>query len=283
MPVQFFGQYLISKSIVTPKQLIEALSYQEYQTLKIGHYAVEDNYLTPAQAKQINIEQQKRNLKFGETAVAMGLLTQAQVDELLTIQRNNHVYLGEAVIAKGFASKEIIEDALKRFVQEQQRFDVDITQLEQIGIDQPETIATFLDLTKKLFFRMWDVHVKIEQPQVKLGAVTLEGSVVRISLTGQFNTDLILSVSQEMMIKGVENTIGEVNPNQEICEDLLKEIANVVSGNMIAILAKQGKSCDVQPPLIIDNEIHLDSSKNIYATLISPEGNGAVIFDPLEF
>ena len=163
MPVQFFGQYLLSKSIVTPQQLLEALAYQEFETLKIGHYAVEDNYLTPAQAEQINLEQQKRDLKFGETAVAMGLLTQMQVDELLTIQRNNHVYLGEAVIAKGFASKEVIEDALRQFIQEQQRFDVDITHLEQIGIDQPEIIGIFLDLIKKLFYRMWDVHVKTEE------------------------------------------------------------------------------------------------------------------------
>ena len=283
MPVQFFGQYLLSKSIVTPEQLLEALSYQEFQTLKIGHYAVEDNYLTPAQAAQINLEQQKRDLKFGETAVAMGLLTQTQVDELLMIQRNNHVYLGEAIIAKGFANKKIIEDALKQFDQEQQKFDVDITHLEQIGVDQPEIIATFLDLTKKLFYRMWDVNVKIEEPQVKKGVVTLEGSVVRVSLTGQFNTNLVLAASREMIIKGVEKAIGEVNPNKEICEDLLKEIANVVSGNMMAILAKQGKSCDVQPPAIIGNEIHFGSSKNIYTTLISPEGNGTVILDLLEF
>ena len=283
MPVQFFGQYLLSKSIVTPEQLLEALSFQEFQTLKIGHYAVEDNYLTPAQAAQINLEQQKRDLKFGETAVAMGLLTQTQVDELLMIQRNNHVYLGEAIIAKGFANKKIIEDALKQFDQEQQKFDVDITHLEQIGVDQPEIIATFLDLTKKLFYRMWDVNVKIEEPQVKKGVVTLEGSVVRVSLTGQFNTDLVLAASGEMIIKGVEKAIGEVNPNKEICEDLLKEIANVVSGNMMAILAKQGKSCDVQLPVVIGNEIHLGSSKNIYATLISPEGNGTVILDLMEF
>ena len=282
MPVQFFGQYLLSKSIVTPEQLLEALSYQEFQTLKIGHYAVEDNYLTPAQAAQINLEQQKRDLKFGETAVAMGLLTRAQVDELLMIQRNNHVYLGEAIIAKGFANKKIIENALKQFDQEQQKFDVDITHLEQIGVDQPEIIATFLDLTKKLFYRMWDVNVKIEEPQVKKGVVTLEGSVVRVSLTGQFNTNLVLAASREMIIKGVEKAIGEVNPNKEICEDLLKEIANVVSGNMMAILAKQGKSCDVQPPVIIGNEIQLGSSKNIYTPLISPEGNGTVILDLLE-
>ena len=282
MPVQFFGQYLLSKSIVTPKQLLEALSYQEFETLKIGHYAVEDNYLTPKQAEQINIEQQKRDLKFGETAVAMGLLTQAQVDELLTIQRNNHVYLGEAVVAKGFASKEIIEDALRQFKQEQESFDIDATHLKQIGIDQPEIIGTFLDLIKKLFYRMWDVHVKIGDIQFRKGLVTLEGSVVSIPIVGQFNTNLILSASREMMTTGIEKVIGEVNPSNELCEDLLKEIANVISGNMVAILAKQGKSCDVRPPVIIKNEIRLDSSKNIYAKLISPEGNGTVIFDPLE-
>ena len=169
-----------------------------------------------------------------------------------------------------------------RFIQEQQRFDVDITHLEQIGIDQPEIIGIFLDLIKKLFYRMWDVHVKTEEPQVKKGLVTLEGSVVSIALTGQFNTKLILSASREMMIKGIEKAIGETNPNKELCEDLLKEIANVVSGNMIAVLAKQGKSCDVQPPVIIGNEIDLDSSKNVYTTLISPEGNGTVILDLLE-
>lgn len=283
MPVRFFGEYLLSKSIVTPEQLLEALSYQEFQTLKIGHYAVEDNYLTPTQAAQINLEQQKRNLKFGETAVAMGLLTQTQVDELLMIQRNNHVYLGEAILAKGFATKEIIEDALKQFDQEQQIFDVDITDLEQIGIDQPEIIATFLDLTRKLFSWMWDVYVKIENPQVKKGVVTLEGSVARVSLTGQVNINLILAVSREMILKGVENAIGEVNPNREICEDLLKEIANVISGNMMSFLAKQGKSCNVRPPVIIGNEVQLGSSKNIYTPLISPEGNGTVILDLLEF
>ena len=173
MLVQFFGQYLLSKSIVTPKQLLEALAYQEFATLKIGHYAVEDNYLTPAQAAQINLEQQKRDLKFGETAVAMGLLTQAQVEELLMIQRNNHVYLGEAVVAKGFASKEIIDDALRQFSQEQQKFAIDTTHLEQIGVGQPEIIETFLDLIKKLFFRMWDVHVKTGEPEVKKGSVRL--------------------------------------------------------------------------------------------------------------
>lgn len=277
MPVQFFGQYLLEKKIISREQLLEAVAHQESQNLKLGEHAVRQNYLTQSQADSINHLQQTQDLRFGDAAVELGLLTPAQVDELVTIQRNSHVYLGEAIVRKEFATKEIIDKALKSFQDDQAAYRAESMDLERFGVPDHNLFESAIDLTQKLLLRMWDVQCKLGEPTVQIGNTRISGTAVQVEFSGQFNTRFILAADTAIVAKGAAKVLREDDPDEETCDDLLREFANVVSGNVVAILAKIGKSCEIQPPVSVGEEIDLGPAKGLVMPIVTPDGNGTLV------
>jgi CheY-specific phosphatase CheX len=277
MPVQFFGQYLLSNKIITREQLLEAVDFQDSQNLKLGEYAIRREYITEDQVNSINNLQQSKDLRFGDAAIELGFLTAPQVSELLTIQRNSHIYLGDAVIQKGFADGDTIKRALDGFKKEQEQYTSDDTDLSELGLPNANRYAACLDLTKKLLLRMWDARVKIGTATNRTGTVSLPGFVVQVSFTGQFNTRFILAVPEPIVSTAAKKILNEEETDRETGEDLLREFANVVSGNVVALLAKQGQTCDIQPPVTISSEVDLGPENGVFAPIITPNGDGVIL------
>ena len=53
MGIQFFGEFLIDRWVITRGQLLEALELQEYRNTKFGQLAVQKGFLTEEQVKQM--------------------------------------------------------------------------------------------------------------------------------------------------------------------------------------------------------------------------------------
>jgi len=277
MPVQFFGQYLLEKKIVNREQLLTAVEYQESQNLKLGEHAVRQGLLTEKQADTVNHLQQSKDLRFGDAAVELNLLNPAQVDELITIQRNSHIYLGEAIVHKGFSTKEGIDEALKNFQAEQAAYQSKNMDLDKLGVPHHKVFESCIDLTQKLLLRMWDVQCKLGEPSITIGKTNISGNGVQVEFSGQFSTRFILSAETAIVAKGAAKVVGENDPDEDTCDDLLREFANVVAGNVVAILAKSGKSCEIQPPVSVGREVDLGPAKGLVMPIVTPEGSGTLV------
>ena len=61
MYAQFFGNYLLSKHIVTPEQLIQAIEEQHIRHIKVGLLAINAGLMTAEQVDKILLRQTEEN------------------------------------------------------------------------------------------------------------------------------------------------------------------------------------------------------------------------------
>jgi len=250
MSVKFFGQYLLEKNIITPQQLVEAVSLQESSNLKFGDYAVSKGYLTKEQATRINLEQQKTDAMFGELAMRMGLLKKEQVDEILLRQKNDHVYIGAVLVKKGYISPGDLVKHLNDFKEDQAGYSAGDVFIPE-GVNNPEAVRDIVLLTKKMLSRISKITAKVGKGTVSAEEPERNFAVIAISLNGAPSYDYILSCSLEASEVIASSILGAnvINEPGEIIADAVKEFTNIVCGNIISRLAQRGKKVEISPPL----------------------------------
>jgi CheY-specific phosphatase CheX len=252
MGIQFFGEFLIDRWVVTRGQLIEALELQEYRNLKLGALAVRKGYLTEDQASQINELQKSQDMRFGDLVVARGLMTEAQVQELLAIQKNNYLYLGEALIELGYLTEDILERELAIFKEEQAPYRLDEVSVPA-GTKSAETVRASVDLTRKMFVRVVGLMVKVGEGRQDDGSKPLESEYhlsVAIPFFGSQKASYILSVSSEVAVMIASRILKEdaTRESEDIVEDAVREFCNIVCGNAAAKLSQMGVQVEIGPP-----------------------------------
>lgn len=112
MYAQFFGNYLLSKKIITKEQLIQAMQKKASLHTKLGTLAIHAGYMTASEVDQVVILQTHYDLRFGELAIQEGYLTKEQVDELLAMQKPDFLLLGQALIELGVFDNEHFQNLL---------------------------------------------------------------------------------------------------------------------------------------------------------------------------
>lgn len=275
MAVQFFGQYLLSKGIVKPQQLVEAVEYQEQQNLKLGEYAVKKGYLSKDDSGRINRLQQSKDLRFGEAAIELGLLNEKQLEELLRAQKNDHIYLGDAVVIRGFADRKTIDAALADFKEEQKQYTADTIEIPS-DVPSPDLMASFFDLTAKMMLRIGDVAAKLGKPEVRSGLVKLNGTAVQVTFSGAFDVRYVIDLPDAVTKKIAARMLGQEVTATEELEDAVREFANVVCGNIVAKLAQRGKGADISPPEMLAGSLDISPGKALIYPLATPHGDGRV-------
>ncbi len=118
--LNFFGQYLLDKRMISREQLNDAISFQEESNRRIGEIACERGYLSKDQTDFIFQEQKRVDRPFGAIALEHRFLTRNQLDDLLFTQTVFSTHLGEALLIKGYISPEQFSDELEQFRKEQQ-------------------------------------------------------------------------------------------------------------------------------------------------------------------
>ncbi len=112
MYAQFFGNYLLSRNIVTRKQLIEAMCKKSSIQIKLGTLAIHAGYMTANEVDRVIILQTHQDKRFGEIAIKEGYLTEMQVTELLSKQTPDFLLLGQALVEDGIIDNEQLQDLI---------------------------------------------------------------------------------------------------------------------------------------------------------------------------
>jgi CheY-specific phosphatase CheX len=253
--IQFFGEFLIERWIITREQLLEALELQEYRNQKFGSLAVRKGYLTEEEVAVINDYQRKEDMRFGDVAVMLGLLTPDQAQEIITYQKNNYLYLGEALIELGHVTEDVMDRELSIFREEQAPYGVDdlMASGEVVG---EELVPVCLELTSKMFARMIGIGLKIGEGILNTTSRQDTGVYhlsVSMPITGKIPIHFVLSVSDELATMIATYMLGEDVKNEplEVIEDSVKEFHNVVCGNVVAKLAKRGATFTLGLPEVL--------------------------------
>lgn len=112
MYAQFFGNYLLSRDVLTKEQLIQAMQKKSSTHLRLGTLALHAGYMTANEIDRVIILQTHHDKRFGEIAIREGYLTEAQVMELLQQQKPDFLLLGQALIEDGILDTEQLQDLI---------------------------------------------------------------------------------------------------------------------------------------------------------------------------
>lgn len=275
MAVQFFGQYLLEKGIITAEQLLKVIEYQELQNLRIGDLAVRQGLLSENDAARVNQLQLSQDIRFGEAAIQLGVLEEVEVQILLTSQRNSHVYFGEAVALLRLAPRDEIRKALEEFTTEQATY-------ERAAFDIPESVrlapvvASYFDLSLKLLLRYWGVAAKPGEVITGLRELCLEGNAVEVRFSGDLAVRCFLAAPAGVAVKGGKNLLEAAEITPEDCIDLTKELANLVCGNLIARLSQEGQNATISPPEVVSSPVVLADEQAVRLEAATPYGSYTV-------
>lgn len=110
----FFGDFLISKSLITAEQLREGLALQETKKrhLRIGEILVELGYLQ-FDLLITGLREYKTQIRLGELLVSNGELRYLQLLDALDEQRRTGGQLGEILVRLEFCTPDVVEEALE--------------------------------------------------------------------------------------------------------------------------------------------------------------------------
>ena len=126
MYTQFFGNFLLSRGVVTSEQLIEVIKEESSAHVKLGTLAIHAGYMTASEADNIVIMQTHEDRRFGELAVEGGYMTEQQLEELLKMQKPDYLLLGQLLIEKGIISNTDFENLIVDYQSENEIFDLEM-------------------------------------------------------------------------------------------------------------------------------------------------------------
>lgn len=265
MFTQFFGQYLLNKTYLTPEQLHDGLKYQQNVRLKLGVLAVNAGYMTADDADKVNEAQKKADKRFGELAVEMGYLKEEQVDELLSSQKFGHLLLGQALVDKGYMTLQEFEKAINEYKKD---YSISDKQFEAMQKDDIETLVDkfvefkgckhenylkdYLSLFIKNLIRFIDIDASIKEV-VKLEEYTEEW-VARQNIKGEVSLATFIAAKEQSFIKFASKYAEEeLTSVDEMAEASVGEFLNLHNGIFLVNMSNTGIELDMEPQEVYSN------------------------------
>lgn len=108
------GERMVEKGLITPEQLMQALSYQAENGGRLGNVVVALDFATVARVEEFfaKAENPKKNMKLGERLVENKTITQEELDHALRIQLASGGLLGDVLLSLKYITPKQLQDAL---------------------------------------------------------------------------------------------------------------------------------------------------------------------------
>ena len=251
--MQFFGQFLIQKKMISAVQLREALAVMAKKNLRMGEIAVSMGLLTESQANDVNREQRYTDKPFGAIAVNKGLLTDEQVKDLLARQHASRLRIGEALLDLGHIDEPSLNGALTEFHSTEET--VAISDIRLPGKLEGNRIARFiLELFARTLQRLTPVRAKVPASFQEVGRLQTD-VMASILMRHEEGVRVGIACNQEFAIQLLHGVLGhEPSPEQlegeGILDDATAEFLNIVCGAALAGLEQEGILADLDPPIL---------------------------------
>jgi hypothetical protein len=242
MRKRFFGQYLLSKGLITAPQLLAAVEYQDKHNSKLGELAVSLGLVTPFEAQQINAVQVREDCLFGAASIQLGLLTEEQVKDVLAAQRDQHVRLGQALETLGYLDRATIDSVLSEFLADAGR-DPDVIEVPD-AVREKDVGATLFDLGHKLLLRAWDLPNKPDKVRIEEMRLTLSDRNARVDFHGNGQHGVIMvGVPNDVAWKAAKKFAGDgEEPSETEANETVLDFAHLLGQNFCGAMAEHGRT-----------------------------------------
>ena len=262
MRARFFGQYLLANGLLTAPQLLAAVEYQERNNSRLGDCALGLGLVTPFEIERIRALQAREDLRFGEAALKLGLLSDARLSEVLAKQEGAHVPLGEACVALGYLTQAQIERSAAEFLTAEAKIEPEVV---TIPSDLPlrELAFELFHLAHKLLLRVCDLTSKTERLRIVTDLLPLSDRNACLSISGAVDTTLLLSLPHAVASEVARRFSGELAPSDEQVDEIVCELANLLSRNLQSVMAERGVRLALEPAEPIGPRISLPPGRRV--------------------
>jgi len=114
-----------------------------------------------------------------------------------------------------------------------------------------EYINSFYKATQDVFRLMLDLEVEKIGLKVEEDMVSSKEANIVLGVTGKLKGTILFSFTKDMTLKMVKTMAGmELEEIDNFVSSALGEIANIIGGNAVTVLASHGLICDITPPQI---------------------------------
>jgi hypothetical protein len=249
--VKRFGQFLLTRGLVSEPGLRDALAKQRATIVPVGALAIESSYLTEEQVRTIGEAQRVVDKRLGEIALERAWLTADQLRELLETQADRRQLLGEVLVQSGQLTAAAMEHAIAEFEALQGEHAEQLhTMLNTLPFS--EVIRSLLDFTAKHFLRT-------TRQSVKMTSVNFERCLDMDGPTGSrfFSQRAVgdrslifgLLLDEPAILYLASRMLNEERGAlDELVLDSVCEFVNMIVGNCLAALRKNGIRLHPDPP-----------------------------------
>jgi CheY-specific phosphatase CheX len=246
--VRFFGQFLVQHGEVDGGHLREALDHMDRVNRNLGEFAIEEGLISEADAERVNVAQREKDRPFGFLAQEMGLLDGRAVERLLARQRETRLPIGEALVQLGHLPAERLGPLLDAFKADQAPYQADARALPGTLADL-RSASIALDYLPRFAMRVAQVHLKLGDSGPVSRAKRMPHRV-SVALRGVAGLELVLTCDGELArtLAAATCCVPVDAVDERLVEDGLGEFLNVVMGNTLAALEKEGVEGDLDPP-----------------------------------
>ena len=274
MEIKYFGQYLIEKNIVTPEDLLKAMSLQGTTNLSLGDIAVQTGLITKEQMDKIQQHQISRNMSFMRASRELGFISPTELDTLISRQMSNNLLLGDCLVKLKILTQEQIETQFKFFRTEQSILEFKI--LNAIAAHSNAIlIETVIQSTVNLFRYLLDV-------QPRIGGFYSNGTppssidyhwVAFQKLEGDYICNIEIFLTKGIILKISSSLLKRpVNEISELSLDSSKEFLNIIVGYVCSALSLKNIKCEPSVPEMVEIEQYSLGKNQVRVPFLLPQG-----------
>lgn len=281
---QYFGNYLLTKGLITLDQLKDVMEIQKSVHLKIGILAVNSGLMTAAQVEEIHHLQTRMDKRFGEIAVEKGYITPSDLDKILSEQKSAHLMLGQALMDKDYMTLSEVETALNNYKRDNGLSDIQLKAIQNGDID--EIVDTFIkfdgvsnvplfkeyiSLFTRNVIRFIDEDVRIESFEIKNNYEA--NYMVLQNITGEINLLTGIDAAHDVFLKFASRYAGEeISEMGELAIESFGEFLNLNNGIYTVNKSNDGIELELTPQEMLQSAKTPDLGEVIGVTFFLPFG-----------
>ncbi len=268
----FFGQYLLSKGVISREILIDAIERQRETNLSLVELAVREGWIEPNCAEGILTRYRTTDAGLEELCLEYGQIDREKLEELLRIQRSDWVKIGAALIDSGHLTLDQVEEHLSAF-DELQRETNQQLEADFRACKDPETVKTVIELAVFHLQRFTNGPVKLQTLTEDGGQLSGGRRRYAQKLVGDRELCCALDLPSQVATVVAQGFIGiPVEDDSEVAIDAVCECVNIIGGHACTELEASGFRLRPEPPFSTEgDEPAGDLSSSIRARVIAGE------------
>lgn len=292
MYAQFFGNFLLSRGVVTRGQLISALEKKSSMHIRLGTLAIHAGYMSAGEVDEVIIMQTHQDKRFGELAVQEGFLTELQVKELLHSQSPDFLLLGQILVDEKLITNKELETLINEYESESEIYDLDFNEEKKDIVERllekylyivgRQLSENELSYTTLLFNNLIRFIGEDFTPICPTPCIEYPRNVcISQKITGSIEVTLHLDMPETVCLAFASRYVGEdFTEYNEYVQAAIEDFLNLHNGLFnVNVSNEKGIELSLEPPVFETDELLTFRQESSLLPIVYPFGTLNFIFE----